>query len=335
MHIVAAGLFYFISYFRKNINNKNIKNIGINYIYNKNSPYLKNKNKIKILILLLSLMHVLDDLLWIFIIISLNGIYKVLEERLFYLFFIPLFSKIILKENIYKHHYFSMLILLIGVIFIIIPKCLDLENDYIVVVVNILNFIKAINFSLFLIIFKYLIEKYYLYPLKISLIIGIISTIINTIGYVIYSLTRDDFSFFTDCFDFSGKNKLVISIYFIFYFVFGFLSSLFLFLSLFYFSPNIIIISNSITPLFIWIAMAIIMKPTTEVMILNPIGYLIILISSLIYNELIIFNCCGLNKNTKKFVNKRINKELEEIKNNEDNSSSESDDNFLIPHFNY
>ena len=63
LHIVAAGLFYFISYFRTNINNKNIKNIGINYIYNKNSPYLKNKNKIKVLILLLSLMHVLDDLL--------------------------------------------------------------------------------------------------------------------------------------------------------------------------------------------------------------------------------------------------------------------------------
>ena len=57
LHIVAAGLFYFISYFRKNINNKNIKNIGINYIYNKNSPYLKNKNKIKVLILLLSCMY--------------------------------------------------------------------------------------------------------------------------------------------------------------------------------------------------------------------------------------------------------------------------------------
>ena len=48
---------------------------------------------------------------------------------------------------------------------------------------------------------------------------------------------------------------------------------------------------------------------------LNPIGYLIVLFSALIYNEIIIFNFCSLNKNTKKFVNQRINLELEDIKN--------------------
>ena len=48
--------------------------------------------------------------------------------------------------------------------------------------------------------------------------------------------------------------------------------------------------------------------------VLNPIGFLIILFSSLIYNEIIIFNFWGLNENTKKFVNQRLNSELEEIK---------------------
>ena len=45
----------------------------------------------------------------------------------------------------------------------------------------------------------------------------------------------------------------------------------------------------------------------------NPIGYTIVLFSSLVYNEIIIFNCCGLSKNTKVFINKRMNSELSEV----------------------
>ena len=110
---------------------------------------------------------------------------------LFYLFFIPLFSKIILKENIYKHHYFSLLISLIGIIFLIIPICLHLKGKDIIP--NILNFIRGINYPLFLILIKYVIEKYYISPLKIAIEIGIISIIFNLIVYIIYSLIIDDF----------------------------------------------------------------------------------------------------------------------------------------------
>ena len=64
--------------------------------------------------------------------------------------------------------------------------------------------------------------------------------------------------------------------------------------------------------------------------ILYPIGFIIVLFSAIIYNELIIFNCCDLNKDTKKFVNKRIYKELEEIKNGDDIVPNEIDDNPLV-----
>ena len=46
---------------------------------------------------------------------------------------------------------------------------------------------------------------------------------------------------------------------------------------------------------------------------LYSIGYLITLFATLIYNEIIIFNCCNLNRDTKIFVNKRIDKELKEM----------------------
>ena len=141
------------------------------------------------LFLLLGLMYAIDDLLFSFIFDKL-----VFDEGLYYLFFIPLFSKIILKENIYKHQYFSLLIAIIGIIFIIIPICFKLSiNDN---APNFLNFIKSINYPLILVIIKYMIEKYYLPPLKICLIIGIVTVIINVIGYTIYSLIIDDFSYF-------------------------------------------------------------------------------------------------------------------------------------------
>ena len=47
--------------------------------------------------------------------------------------------------------------------------------------------------------------------------------------------------------------------------------------------------------------------------VLNSIGFLIALFSALIYNEIIILNFCGFNKNTKKFVNQRLDEELKEI----------------------
>ena len=82
-------------------------------------------------------------------------------------------------------------------------------------------------------------------------------------------------------------------------------------------------ITDIISPFLYWIVFAIKNGGKMPEVILNPIGYFIVLFSALIYNELIIFNFCGLNKNTKKFVNQRQNKELEDIKRNKDALLSE------------
>ena len=266
-------------------------------------------------------MLAIDDLLSV----SIEDDEKVFDERLFYLFFIPLFSKFILKEKTHRHQHFSLLISLIGLIFLIIPIYIGLKF-WKYIEPNILNFILGTNLSLFLVITKYVVEKYYISPLKISLITGIITIIINLIGYTIYGLIIDDFSFFTDCFNFSQvENKLVIIVYFLLYILFSIASQLTFFLSIFYFSPTLIMVTAIISPLFLWIAEIIFLKErqNKEIEIgieitFNSIGYLITFFSTLIYNELIIFNCCGLNKNTKKFINKRINKELEEIQKSEE-----------------
>ena len=315
-----AGLFHFISYFKVKLNknkelsynNKN-NNSGIIYIYTENEDKINNYNPCKIILFIILL-----SLIIVIIYFLNNFIYKenVFEVRIFYLFFIPLFSKIILKENIYKHQYFSLIIATSGLIFLLIPVILKLSPKDILP--NIFNFIRGILYSLFLVIFKYIIEKYYISPLKICLLFGIIALFINCFGYIIYSLIKyNNLNIFKDCLDFSQvENKFISILYIILLFLFGITLQLFTFLALFYFSPTLLMVTEVISPTLYWIAVTI-KKGELKMpdIVLNPIGYAIVLFSALIYNEIIIFNFCSLNKNTKKFVNQRINLELEDIKN--------------------
>ena len=77
----------------------------------------------------------------------------------------------------------------------------------------------------------------------------------------------------------------------------------------------------------LWIVQIIQIGPLMPDVIFYPIGYLIVLFSSLIYNELIIFNFCGLSDNTKKFVKQRETKEIQLI-NNSVWSANNLQDNF-------
>ena len=333
LSFIFSGLFYFITFFKVNFNKQNLSSQIIergnngtitydnNKISSKNKINNSNSCTIIMFIILLSLRILIQDFLNIFI----NG-HNVFNEKIYFLFFIPLFSKIILKDNIYKHQYFALIISIIGIIFLLIPVCLVLgTND---IVPNILNVINGIIYPLYLVIIKHLIEKYYISPLKISLIIGIISLFINCIGFIIYSLIEyNDLSLFKDIFDFSKEyNKLAISFYFIFYILFRIVDQLLILLALFYFPPTLLIITDMIDPFLSWIIEII--KDGGEIPddVLYPLVYIIIIFSALIYNEIIIFNFCGLNKDTKKFVNQRLYKELEEIKNTHDELISNNDD---------
>ena len=314
LSLIFAGLFYFIPYFKVNYNKKNdsqfikeISNELSKYFYIKINKY--NSCKILIFIILLSLIIAIEEFHYIFLLDK-----TIIEKRIYFLFFIPLFSKIILKEHLYKHHYFALIISIIGIIFLLIPVCLSIRTDDIIS--NILNLIIGIIYPLFMVLIKYIIEKYYIHPLKISFSIGVISLFFTFIIYLIFSLIKyNDLSYFSDIFDFSKtENNLTIIIYIILYNIFYIIMELLFFLALFYFSPTLLIITNMISPFINWIIESIKEGMKIPDSVLYPIGYLIVIFSSFIYNEIIIFNFCGLNINTKIFVHQRIYIEKEEIK---------------------
>jgi len=94
---------------------------------------------------------------------------------------------------------------------------------------------------------------------------------------------------------------------------------------IFYFSPTLLMVTDIISPILSWIV-KVFDKNQYEALniILNIIGYSIVLFSSLIYNEIIICNFFGLNKNTKKFLDKEQREELSSII---DNDNYDDNDN--------
>ena len=89
-------------------------------------------------------------------------------------------------------------------------------------------------------------------------------------------------------------------------------------------------VTDSITPFFLWI-IKIISNENIAMFkkIINVSGYFIVLIASLIFNEIIICNFCGFNKYTKKSLEKRQKEELILLKQTENENSqyNENDNN--------
>ena len=235
------------------------------------------------------------------------------------MFFIPVFSKYILGEKIYKHQYLSLLVFIIGVFLIFIPVFFALEQGDIIP--NIIEFIVGICYPLAIVMIKYLIHVYYISPFQISLFYGILGIIFAFLGFIIYSLIKyHDLSYFNNCIDFSKvDNKEVIIIYIILFFIFATILQIFTLLVIFYFSPILLIVTDIISPMLSWIVSTIEEGPIMPDIVVCSIGYFISLLSSLIYNEIIIFNFCGLNENTKRFIEERQNIETKKLTKDEDN----------------
>ncbi len=332
----VAGLFYFFTKFHKTVKkeeetlSKKSDN-SVKYIYKKTRKY---KIKIK-LIFLIVILAILTAIYEIF-----DGSY--LDNNIFgleFIFFIftPIFSRIILKEDIYKHHYFSLTIGIVGIIIISIPVWLVVSINDIKLII--LNFLAALSYSLFFVIIKYVIQEFYISIFKICLIVNLLSILFVFLGFMIHSLIEyNDLSYFEDIFEFSNiENTGLFILFFILAFLFSVISEVLLLLVIFYFSPILLISTEIISPFLLWIFYTIKDGESMPDIIIYPIGYLIVVFASLIYNEIIIFNCWGLSKNTKKFIKQRLYSDASNLKKMEielksgdlnisDNDSDNSDD---------
>ena len=283
-----GGLLYFISWIRTKTEQTRENAImyrersfsSIKYIYNDGSK--KNKVKIFLILLIMSILVSIST-------VSSFMIHDkhVLEQRMYFLFFISLFSKIILKLNIFSHQILSLFIAFLGLILLLIPIFLVFEKDDIIP--NLRVFLTSIGFSFFLVLCKFLTHNFYISPYLCILFVGIISTMIIFIGFVIYSLIKfHNFKYIIDAFDFSDiEKKGVILGFFIASFLFASMLQILAILVIYYFSPTLFIVTDIISPLLSWIVVCIQNGEKRINIVFNILGYFIVFFSSLIYNKII------------------------------------------------
>ena len=308
-----GGLLYFVSAIRTKTEETRDNAIiymerdrssgSIKYIYN--DGLKKDKCKIFGFLLIMSILLSLSAVCGLY---STYHKKKVFEKRMYLLFFIPLFSKYILKDKICSHQILSLLIAFIGMIILFIPTISVISLDD--TIINICSFFFAIGHSFQLVLVKYLTHSYYLSPYLVLLFLGIFTSVFISLGYLIISLIKyKDLSLIIDCFDFSGiNNGFTLIIYTLGGLIFGNLVEILSFLVIFYFSPTLLMVTDIISPMLQWL----VLKFKDENALNNffyGLGYLIVLFGSLIYNEIIICNFYGFNKYTKKCLDERQREE--------------------------
>ena len=326
----TGGLLYFISSIRsqtektrfaaKNASERN----SLKLIYNINEIH-KNKIKIFIYALIISIILTSEYIRKIYY----SNEYE-FEERLYFLFFVPILCTIILKKGIFRHQFLSLFIAFLGLTIIFVPFFRDMkksDNDESlkhIMISNILIIIEALLYSCHIVLAKYLMYDYYVSPFLCLFLNGVMSLIISFFGFGISSIIDKD-NIFRDSFNVLKKLDLKNYILFAFIYFICCIYHTLTYLIIYYFSPILFCMSDIISPMLDVIFHTFITK-TEEAgkfnIIMKGSGYFLLLFATLIYNEIIILNFCGLNKYTSKCITKRGNEELYSIRNSETEEKS-------------
>ena len=242
-------------------------------------------------------------------------------------------SSIILKEKYYKHHYLSIIIICLSLIGLFILYCKELDNEkysiYNAFWYYIVYYILYGNFNVFL--KKYFIV-YFFSIYHVLLIIG---------GFVcVPMLIYDIITFYVNK-DISGIiigfidniNDIQSIFLFIIDLIFTFISNLGIFWTIYYFTPFHLIICEFISELLNYYIDMIdypsnyitefIYEPNN--IIIFSIIFVINLICSLIFNEIIILKFCKLEYYTKKYIKIRATMDVSAIFLDEDSKEHENE----------
>ena len=310
--LIFAGLLYFVTILRTKTDNK--ANVGVNPTAERALSEFKSRRRPS---------RILDYSIIIFmsIIITMYNVLKgygtkhpTLEKRLYFLFFFTLINVFMFKKQIFSHQKFSLGIGGIGMAIIFTVFFVYLDYSKYEYIYDVLLFFGSFLYSLYLVLVKYMSEKKFYSPFLLLLLIGSFSTIITIVGYIIYSLsTVGDLRYVTNIFHCKEGMYVCFGNYYdkiICYFLINAVLQILIFLVCYYFSPEVFAISDIISPYLSFIS-KIIEKKNTDVVniILNSIGYIIIILCSFIYNEIIVCNFCGLNENTWKAIDKKADED--------------------------
>jgi len=295
----------------------------------------RNKKKFILLIYIISLLESLHEdissLLYyyeIYMPIDKNYIKGwLIEEKTCFIIFVPIFAYFILHTEIHRHHYLALLFGYFGSIFVNVSRFF-LEFSYIEdYPFHLLNMLLSSIYSLSLVLIKYIMIEYILLSPYMFLLFDGIFNIINSIllillQYIIVinlpdqnkkiNILEENDNYFSN--NFFQIIKMFIGqesefyLYFFLSFIFSFLyfviyafviynNSIFLIILIEAFLP----LDNDIIKIILGTKEEYIVNQKDKILkrlYYQSIGYIFLFFGALILNEMIIFNCCGLNNFT-------------------------------------
>ena len=216
------------------------------------------------------------------------------------IFFRYLFSKIILKTKIYKHHKVSIIICIIGFVLLIALDCQSISFKINNIIYIFIILIRAILFPLEDTINQILLSKYFLLPHYLMVYRGIIEfAFFSLITFILIIIKIDLFEI--------NMEFYLYCILLIFYSIKAFclMKVIYIFNSQY---VSFLVISETI-------AAAIIMfldKDLDKNVALEVISLILVIFGTLVYNEIIIINLFGLEAKTKKYLTLEQNEEIKE-----------------------
>ena len=232
---------------------------------------------------------------------------KLIEKRMGFVILIPILSFCLLKKKLYRHHFFSLCLtgigfVLLNVVEFYIEKS-KYTSDYIF---HIIHLLFSGTFALSLVLIKYTMIYYFISPYKFLFIDGIFS-IVNSFIFIFilkFIFFNKDSDYIISNFSNLLNQPKMYYVYLSFSIIFSFFYYFLNVLSLFYFSPCINVLTDLISPFLLWLLQLLTNSDNSSCenkiisLPLKFIAYLIILFGAFILNEIIIFNCCELNKGT-------------------------------------
>ena len=309
--IIFSGLLYFISIIRRQTDNK--ANIGTLSERSNSSDYSFMAKKQPNRLLEYSIICFMSIIITLYNVLKGYGTgHKTLEKRLYFLFFFCLINIFLFKKPFYRHQKFALAIAFVGMVMIFALFFIYLNKSNYDYIYDVLLFFGSFLYSLYLVLVKYMSENKGYSPFLLLFLIGIISTAATVVGFLILSHVRlGNINYVSNIFH--CRPDIFVCFgnlygYIIGYFLINAVLQILIFLVCYYFSPEVFAISDIISPFLSCITNIAKGKEKIVVKIVfDIIGYIIITIGSFIYNEIIVCNFWGLNKNTWKAIVKKAN----------------------------
>ena len=297
---ILGGSLYFVYNNKEENQTKSLKGkISLSLIFND-----VERNKFIKALKIISIISIIELLFieFIFLVDQLT-----FDFRPFYLLFVVPLSCKISGIVIFFHQKVYLAFSALGLI--IVTTSTILYTDFIEQFnwyLMLMGIISSIFYALILVCHKYLMEELFVSPFLLLFITGLINFFSDFIFNICYNLITGENvgNIFTNItYLINGENMKECIIYLISMIIIEIIYFILVKLTLFYFSPTLLIITDLISPI-----ITLILKRNElyiKHFLLSIIGYSISFISSIFYNELIICNFLGLNENTAENIRKR------------------------------